>query len=137
MEITIEHINSRLENVTWDALQRMHKSLGWNVLNVLGSYEDECNGTDFIVNYVRVDVTSMDKDLERLKATFLGEYRKAGIVCYAHAKRSNGKIDFEEPVLMLHFEPNKALYDIERLTEFYDFHYFDIVDKFLDVTEEE
>ena len=106
------------------------------MLNVLGSYEDECNGTDFIVNYVRVDVTSMDKDLERLKATFLGEYRKAGIICYAHVKRSNGKIDFEEPVLMLHFEPNKALYDIERLTEFYDFHYFDIVDKFLDVTEE-
>ena len=101
----------------------------WQIYSCVGTYLDIKQGADYIVNGIRIDITNMQKDLDRLGAYHLGRFK----IGSAHLKTSNGRFKLEEPVLMLTFYTQN---EDEIADFFYGEDFEDVQDYFWDKWDE-
>ena len=120
---------SRLEQKTGIILERIAKMKQWQIYSCVGTYLDIKQGADYIVNGIRIDITNMQKDLDRLGACHLGRFK----IGSAHLKTSNGRFKLEEPVLMLTFYTQN---EDEIADFFYGEDFEDVQDCFWDKWDE-
>lgn len=92
-------------------------------------------GTDYIIDGIRVDVTTWCKNIFKLKAvTLTTTYVDEELTVYSFIKRSNGHHDLEQPVLVLQFDG--AVHKKHLIVKFLEEHYDDVVDMFWNTVDE-
>ena len=134
-----KHIETKIEKYSWKALLQMKKMKNWNIDKVIGTKIDYNEGTDFIVNGLRVDVSSMSKDVDKNglhKLTVLLNDSGEEVV-WAYLRTTNKKLkkqkkNFKIPVLCIIFENNFE----DDISDFFFYEYSRIEELFWDKVDE-